>query len=110
MRLHNPGAGVAVRVKQQVTDFMGHTATQNCAGLKGAVASARETDRVFVVDTGESRMNCETEDVAFQIIPGRRSKYPHPNIGSGGRFLTGFWGASGGWSSRAFYPNYPHSR
>lgn len=59
---HDPRARVAVRAKQQVTDFVGYRATENDGNLKVGLVNPRETHGMVVVDTDKQWRDYKTEE------------------------------------------------
>jgi len=91
--LHDSPGGVAVRAKQQMTDFVGYEAmTQpRIMGSSNSASSfLARTYCVLVVNAGENRMDCKTEDIVLELILNGHSKHPQPDVGSLGRFLARF--------------------
>src|SRR5262249_43619989 len=61
-RLHNTRIGMAVRAKQQVSDFVGDGAAQDYWSLEFGIVTLGPARRIFVVHTGQNWMDGETED------------------------------------------------
>jgi hypothetical protein len=89
-RLHNSLVRVAVRAKQQMAEFVGYGATQNYWELELSIVTLGATQSVLVIDTGENRMDCKTEDIVLELILNGHSEHPQPDVGSFGRFLARF--------------------
>ena len=62
---------MAVRSEQKMADFVCDAATQNCGDLFFTV---RQTHRIFLVDTGESRKEGYTEEGVREPILGLAGK------------------------------------
>ena len=80
--------GVAVRAKQQMTEFVGNRATQDYWDLKLGIVTLGAPRRILVIDTGENRMDGKTEDSGLELVLDGRGKHSQPEIGSVGRFLA----------------------
>jgi hypothetical protein len=87
---------VAVRTKQQMTEFVGYGATQNYRDLDLSIVTLAAAHRIVVIDTGENRVDGKTEDSGLELVLDGRGKHSQPEIGSVGRFLAGSLRASGG--------------
>jgi hypothetical protein len=67
---------LAVRAKQQVPNFVGDGAAQDYWKLEFGIVTLGATRRIFVVHTGQNRMDGETEDGVLELICDGRTKYP----------------------------------
>jgi hypothetical protein len=76
-----------------MTDFVGYEAmTQpRIMGSSNSASSfLARTYCVLVVNAGENRMDCKTEDIVLELILNGHSEHPQPDVGSFGRFLARF--------------------
>jgi hypothetical protein len=69
---------MAIRAEQKMADFVCDGATQNCGDL---FVTLRETRRIFVVDTGESRKKGDTEKGVLEPMRDAPGEYPKHYVG-----------------------------
>jgi hypothetical protein len=69
---------MAVSAKQQMADFVCDGGTQDCGYL---AVTVRETHRIFVVDSRESRKEGNTEERVLQPIRDAPGKYSKNHVG-----------------------------
>jgi hypothetical protein len=67
---------VVVRAEQKMTDLVRYGATQNYGELNLDVVTPRKTQGIFIVDTGEGRMDGKSEVSVLGRILGGAGKYP----------------------------------
>lgn len=68
-----------------MADFVGYDTTQNDGDLELGVVTLGATHSIFVVDTGETRMDCKTKDSVPEPILGGLREYPERDVGGFGR-------------------------
>ena len=71
-----------------MTKFVGDDATQNYWQLELGTLSHCEMQGRFVIDTGQDRMDCKTEDFILELILDGRSEHSQTNVGSFGSLLA----------------------
>ena len=74
--MHNSLVRVAVRAKEQMPEFVGDGAAQDYWSLKLSIVTLGATPSKLIIDTGENRVDCETEDGVLKHVCDRCTQYP----------------------------------